>query len=195
MIVDGSVWGVIGVAMTARQRAAQDTEVRLRDFASLLGTAVSNARAHERITRLADEQAALQRVATLVAERATPNRVFEAEIARMFDLPITVLVRYDADGMATMVATHADSARPVGSRWHLGKDDTSSVARVFWTGRAARTPDLLADVHGTIAEAARTDGVRFGVGVPVVVDGALWGAVSVGSPGPAPPPTDLEMSS
>ena len=129
--------------MTARQRLALDTEVRLLDFASLLATAISNARAHERITRLADEQAALRRIATLVAEGAAPNRVFEAvrhEIARTFDLPITVLMRYDADDMATMVATHADSIRPVGSRWRLGNHDTSAVARVFWTGRPARTP-------------------------------------------------------
>jgi signal transduction histidine kinase len=100
-------------------------------------------------------------------------------------------MRYDADGMATMVATHAESIRPVGSRWRLVDHDTSSVARVFGTGRPART-DLLADVQGPIAEAARREGVRFGVGVPVVVDGALWGVVSVGSPGPAPPPADLE---
>jgi len=193
--VDGNVWGVIGVGMTARQRLAPDTEVRLRDFASLLATAISNARAHERITRLADEQAALRRVATLVAEGATPNRVFEAvrdEIARMFDLPITILMRFDADGMATMVATHADSIRPVGSRWRLDNHDTSSVARVFSTGRPARTRDLYAFVQGPMSEAARKEGVRYGVAVPVVVDGALWGAVSVGSPGPAPPPADLE---
>lgn len=195
VVVDGSVWGVIGLGLTARQRTAPDTEERVRDFAALLATAISNARAHERVTRLAEEQAALRRVATLVAEGATPSRVFEAvrdEIARMFDLPITILMRYDADGMATMVATHSNSLRPVGSRWHLDKHDTSSVARVFSTGRPARSPDLLAGVQGPISEAARAEGVRFGVGVPVVVDGALWGAVSVGAPGPAPPPADLE---
>jgi signal transduction histidine kinase len=195
VLVDGIVWGVIGVGMTARQRLALDNEVRLRDFASLLSTAISNARAHEQITRLADEQEALRRVATLVAEGATPNRVFEAvrhEVARMFDLPITTLMRYDADGMATMVATHADSIRPVGTRWRLDNHDTSSVTRVFWTGRPARTPDLFSYAEGPISEAARKEGVRYAVGVPVVVDGALWGAVSVGSPGPAPPPADLE---
>ena len=47
-------------------------------------------------------------------------------------------------------------------------------------------------MQGPIAEAVRAEGVRFGVGVPIVVDGALWGVVAVGSPGPAPPPADLE---
>jgi signal transduction histidine kinase len=47
-------------------------------------------------------------------------------------------------------------------------------------------------VQGRISEAALTQGIRFGVGVPVVVDGALWGAMSVASPGPTPPPADLE---
>src|SRR5262249_14006145 len=45
---------------------------------------------------------------------------------------------------------------------------------------------------GPMAEAARTGGASYGVGVPVVVDGALWGAVSVASPGPEPPPSEVE---
>ena len=108
----------------------------------------------------------------------------------MFNIPSTVLMRFDADGMATLLATYGDYLGPVGTRWPL-EGDTSAVARVHQTGRAARA-DYTRHVHGSLAQAARRGGVRYPVAVPVVVEGALWGAMSAGSYGPAPPPRDLE---
>jgi signal transduction histidine kinase len=195
IIVDGRVWGLVTTVGPPDERLPENLEDRLAEFTQLVATAIANSQAQEQLAQLADEQAALRRVATLVAEGGTPDRVFDAvreEVARMFDLPNTILMRYDADGMATMVATHADSIRAVGSRWPLDKQDSSSVAQVFWTARAARTPDLALEAHGPISEAARAEGARYGVGVPVVVDGSLWGAVSVASPGPEPPPMEVE---
>src|SRR5262249_16900629 len=68
--------------------------------------------------------------------------------------------------------------------------DDSAVTRVYHTGRAARA-DYTAGAHGLLAEASRRGGTLFPVAVPVVVDGALWGAMSVGSCG-FEPPLDLE---
>jgi GAF domain-containing protein len=136
-----------------------------------------------------EEQAALRRVATLVAKGATPNQVFDAvraEVAQMFDIPNTIIMRFDADDSATLLATPGEYLGPVGTRWRL-KGDDSAVARVYRTGRAARA-DYTAGRGGPLVEAARLGGTRFPVAVPVVVDGALWGAMSVGSPGPEPPP-------
>jgi GAF domain-containing protein len=45
---------------------AADVETRLADFTGLLGTAIANAESREALAELADEQAALRRVATLV---------------------------------------------------------------------------------------------------------------------------------
>src|SRR5262249_55619377 len=120
---------------------------------------ISNAEARESERRLAEEQAALRRVATLVAEGVTPNRVFDAvreEVARMFDIPSTILMRFDADGMATLLATYGDYLGPVGTRWPL-EDDGSAVARVHRTGRAARA-DYTRDRQGPLAEAAGRGG-------------------------------------
>src|SRR5262249_29174057 len=133
------------------------------------------------------------RVATLVAEGATPDRVFDAvrdEVERMFGIPNTILMRFDADGTATLLATSGDYLGPIGNRWRLDADE-SAVARVYHTGRAARA-DYTTGAPGPLAEAARLGGTRFPVAVPVVVEGALWGAVSVGSRGPEPPPAGLE---
>jgi signal transduction histidine kinase len=108
----------------------------------------------------------------------------------MFGIPNTILMRFDADGMAALLATPGDYLGAIGSRWPLEADD-SAVARVYRTGRAARA-DYTAGALGPLAEAARRGGTLFPVAVPVVVDGALWGAMSVGSRGPEPPPPDLE---
>jgi GAF domain-containing protein len=199
IVVEGNLWGVITVS-DAHQRLPPDAEERLAAFTELVATAIANAesraelavseaRAHE----LAREQTALRRVATLVAEGATPNRVFDvvrAEVEQMFRIPNTILMRFDADGMATLLATPGDYLGPIGSRWPLEADD-SAVTRVYRTRRAARA-DYTSGAVGPLAEAAERGGTRFPVAVPVVVDGALWGAMSVGSRGPEPPPPDLE---
>jgi GAF domain-containing protein len=195
IIVDGRVWGLVAASGPPDERLPENLEDRLSEFTQLVATAIANSQAHEELAQLADEQVALRRVATLVAEGATPNRVFDAvrhEVARMFNIPSTILMRFDADGMATLLATYGDYLGPVGTRWPL-EGDTSAVARVHQTGRAARADYTNnRNVHGPLAEAARRGGVRYPVAVPVVVEGALWGAMSAGSYGPEPPPADLE---
>src|SRR5262249_47742782 len=140
IMVSGKVWGVVCVATTGSTPLDEDTEARLADFTELLGTAIANAENREALMRLADEQAALRRVATLVAEGATPDRVFEAvrrEVAGISATPLSILMRYDSDGVATLLARSGNFLGPIGSRWVLD-GDTSSVATVYRTGRPAR---------------------------------------------------------
>src|SRR5262249_39759086 len=133
IVVDGSTWGMVAVG---RQHSDEplpaDTEVRLSDFTELVATAISNAEARDSERRLADEQAALRRVATFVAQGATPSHVFDAvrdEVEQMFRIPNTILMRFDADGMATLLAAPGDYLGAIGSRWPLEADD-SAVTRV-----------------------------------------------------------------
>jgi PAS domain S-box-containing protein len=200
IMVNGALWGKMCVFSPVGTVLPVGTENRLSEFVELIATAVANYEAHAdlaaseaRARELAEEQAALRRVATLVAEGATPNHVFDAvrdEVEQMFGIPNTILMRFDPDGVATLLATPGDYLGPVGKQWPLEGDD-SAVARVHRTGRAARA-DYTAGARGPLAEAARHGGTRFPVAVPVVVDGALWGAMSVGSRGPQEPPPDLE---
>ena len=145
-------------------------ETRLASFTELVGTAIANSEAHEQLAQLADAQAALRRVATVVAEGAPPDRVFDAvrdEVARMFNAPLSVLMRYDANGIATVLATADGYLGPVGRTWQVDGDG-SAIARVCQTGRPARI-DYTEPVDGSIADAARSAGARSAVGVPVVV--------------------------
>ena len=70
-------------------------------FSSIARDLTERMQLEERLRRTQDEQAALRRVATLVAERATPNEVFAAvaeEVARLLDVPAISMVRFGPDG-------------------------------------------------------------------------------------------------
>ena len=192
--VEGRLWGVLAAVSKTEQPLPGDTEQRLAEFAELFATAIANSEAHEQLAQLADEQAALRRVATLVAEGATPHRVFDAvrhEVARAFNTPLSVLMRYDdTNGTATLLAADVGFLGPVGRSWPV-EGDGSAIARVCRTGLPARA-DYTRGARGPIAAAARAVGVRSAVGVPVVVDGALWGVMAVGSGETEPLPADLE---
>lgn len=147
----------------------------------------------ETLAKLADERAALRRVATLIAREATPTEVFAAvvrEVAVALDVPLISLVHCDADGTATHVGASGE-ANPfaVGTSWSL--DEHGAAGRVWRTGRAARV--AYDDVPGEIAaKMVQEAGMRSAVGVPIVVDGTLWGAMMALSSDEAPLANDVE---
>jgi signal transduction histidine kinase len=192
IVVDAAIWGMIIVASREAVASEADVEPRLAKFTELVATAIANSQAHEQLAQLADEQAALRRVATLVAGGATPDRVFDAvrhEVSRMFNAPLSVLMRYEA-GTATMLATADNYLGPVGRNWRV-EDDASAIATCCRTGRPARV-DYTRPVHGPIAEAAQSQRAQSAVAVPVVVDGAFWGVMAVGSCEAESLPSDIE---
>jgi signal transduction histidine kinase len=192
--VEGRLWGVMTAASTAEDPLPANTEGRLASFTELLATLFSKVESREAVERLAQEQAALRRVATLVAEGATPHRVFDAvqhEVVRMFNAPLSVLMRYDdANGTATLLATDDGFLGPIGRSWSVEGDD-SAIARVCRTGLPARSEDIRLR-QGPISDVGRSVGARSAVAVPIVVDGTLWGVMSVGSRETEPLSADFE---
>jgi PAS domain S-box-containing protein len=194
IVVDGAIWGVIATVSTAEQPLRDDAEARLADFTELVATAISNTQARGDVRRLADEQAALRRVATLVAREATPTEVFASvakEVAQTLGVPLTAVVCFEADGTATQVgAWGAENPFPVGTTWAL--DDHSVSGLVSRTGRPARVDDY-SEISGDIAATlAREAGIRTAVGVPIVVEGRLWGTMMALSTEQTPLPTGSE---
>ena len=151
----------------------------------------------DELSVLAGQQAALRRVATLVARGASPEEVFAAvsdELARLLDLVnVAGLLRYEADGTGCVVAARYEpgiTKLPVtGERISFSGDDIG--ATVLRTSRAARI-DNHENISGTEAARIRADGIGSVVGVPIFVDGRLWGAAVVGSRQPEPMPPDTE---
>jgi sugar diacid utilization regulator len=147
--------------------------------------------------RLAAEQAALRRLATLVARGVEPLEVFGAvaeEMRRCLPADTAGLWRFESDREITLVAAAADPAAlakwPVGTRTPVEGDTIAALVQC--SGRPARI-DSYDNVAGPIAARARAGGVRAAVGVPIVVDGRVWGLAAVGSVQPGPMPADTEV--
>jgi len=123
---------------------------------------------HAKYRRLAAEQAALRRLATLVARGVEPVEVFDAvaeEMRRCVHADIAGLWRFETDGEITIVATAADPAAlakwPVGMRTPV--EGNTLAALVQHSGRPARI-DSYDNAAGPIAARARRRGERGGGG-------------------------------
>ena len=166
----------------AEEPLPADTEARLAGFTELVATAIANAQARVELRGYAEEQAALRRVATLVARGISPEEVFAAvtaEVGRVLGVDYTAMSRYEPDSARTVVAAWARSGSPVvpvGTREILGGPNVPTL--VFETGRPTRI-DRYGEDAGPAAAAAVAAGVRSAVGVPIRVEGQLWGLMNV----------------
>ena len=107
IIVEGRLWGVMGAVSTLEQPLPANTEARLASFTELVATTISNAESRAGVTRLAADQAALRRVATLVARGVPPEDVFAAvveEVGRLLPVDFADLGRCEPDGTFTFLA-------------------------------------------------------------------------------------------
>ena len=164
--------------------------------ASQLGGSLDNGQLHAEYRRLAAEQAALRRLATLVARGAEPSEVFDAvvnEMRRCLSAHTAGLWRYETSGEIKLLAV--DYGSPAAVNWpastQVARDGNTLAAMVQRTGTPARM-DSYENVAGSLAARVREVGVRAAVGVPVIVDGRLWGLAAVGWAEAEPMPADTE---
>jgi signal transduction histidine kinase len=194
IIVEGGLWGIVVAGSGSEKPMPADTEARLADFTELLATAVANAESRSRRARLAAEQAALRRVATLVARGSPTDALFAAivdEVGQLLPVDIAGMGRYEPDGTVEVVASWnlAVDHFPVGCRPRLGGHNLVTI--VFETGRPARMDDY-AYASGPFGVGAVATGFRSAVGTPIVVEGKLWGVMIAGSSNDQPLPSDTE---
>jgi signal transduction histidine kinase len=193
IVVNGSLWGALAVH-SKRNALPPDTEARLWNFTELVATAIANTSARAEVSRLAQEQAALRRVATLVAQGGQPGDVFAtvaAELAGLLQADHVVVGRYEQGSVLTVLASRGAASGELAPGTRISYEGDSVVALVWRTGRSARL-ESHQGVRGTLAELARATGVQVAVGAPVVVDGRLWGVATAGWSWGEPPPTDTE---
>ena len=166
-------------------------------IAGQLAVSLRNAQLYAEHRRIADEQAALRRVATLVARGAPPGQVFAAvaeEVGRLVTATFAVLIRYEQQdlevvGQWTTTSTGGPAPTSVGTWLPLGGRNVSTL--VHQTGQSARI-DYAAG-SGVISQVAGHDwGFRSSVGVPVSVEGRLWGVMIVAFADEQLPPSDIE---
>ena len=185
VVVAGEIWGALVVSVTRDLQLAPNTEERLGQFAALVAVAIANAHAREELATLADEQAALSRVAVAVATEEQPEGLFTVvseEIGRLFDADAGATVRFidDPDGAMIVGAWQRDGefGVPLGVTLPF---QGGAIARVAQTGRSARI-DLETEPP-ELREHMLAAGVSSGVAAPIIVSGRLWGATSLSNGG------------
>jgi signal transduction histidine kinase len=147
-------------------------------------------------SRLAEEQAVLRRIATLIAQGGPPEGVFAAvagEMRQLVAADVTRIIRIEPDGTATLVGgtNPGDQPGPLGPI-----EPGLATAEVLRTGRTARIdnfdqvdPETVARWYGATGPSPHA------VASPVVVAGSLWGTIVAGSlDGPLPEETELRMA-
>jgi signal transduction histidine kinase len=182
IVVDERLWGVL-IASSKADRLPLDAEARIAAFTELVATAISNTETRIETARLAEEQAALRRVATLVARGVPAAGVFSAvaeELERLLDAQTTTIGRLEPDRTMTIVASSGSATdhMPAGTRLTL--ESGSVLARAVLTGRATRVDDY-SHVSGLIRQVTQRTGIRCSVAVPIMVEGSLWGSMGAGT--------------
>jgi signal transduction histidine kinase len=176
--VEGRLWGVVTAASMRPNGLPAGIEHKLADFTELAATAIANTAAREELRRVGDEQAALRRVATLVARAAPQAEVFAAvahEVGQLFAAQST-LVRYGPGLTMTLVGSWspAGAAFSPGTPMPLGARDVGTL--VSETGQPARIDSYAADDSSPVTTTVREHGGQSAVGAPISLAGRLWGA-------------------
>jgi signal transduction histidine kinase len=197
--VDRRLWGMIAVG-SGEGPMPPGTEQRMAEFTDLVATAVANAQSRDSLEasrdelgRLLAEQAALRRVATLVARSIDPAEIFVAvaeEVRRLIDADSAGIARYEADASVVVVGDGAGDVPvdlPIGTRLTLR--DYLAPAVVWRTGRAAQVDEeAWRDRSDSAADGLRELGIRSMVASPIIVESRMWGVVNALSRrGPFPP--------
>jgi signal transduction histidine kinase len=177
-------------------RMTQTAPAEIGDLERAFNTMGSSLEASQaELRRIAEEQAALRRVATLVARGGPPGEVLDAvtrEIGEVLDANGTRLLRYDPDGTASGLASWSRDGThlfPLNERFPL--EDDNLVGRVLRTGRPARIQSY-EELPESIAARLRRAGIGSTAAAPIVVEGRLWGVMVGGWKQDQPVPPDVE---
>jgi signal transduction histidine kinase/DNA-binding NarL/FixJ family response regulator len=210
IVINGTLWGLISAFGEADEELPPGSELRLADYTGLMASAIANAQARDELRGLAERQGgALRRVATLVAQQAPQETIFNAvagEASRALGVTRADVGRLDHGGLVTLLGSTgrpADDGQAVAAAFP--EDSAKVAARVLATGRSARldggpTQEDRAVAEGQANPAAATgaehDGRadRSAVGAPILVDSKPWGIIVVHAAEALPADAETRLS-
>ena len=168
IVVDGRLWGAMAVGSRSAEALPPGSEDRVAQFAELVSTAISNIESRAKVERIAAEQAALRRVAELVARHAAAEQVFALvtqELSHLLEVTMVGTVRFEPDGTATILAAQGMPEDLVSAGTNTPRAGGGVLDQVLRTGRPVRVDDytkvsgpLAAALHDTAS--ARGRGAR-----------------------------------
>jgi signal transduction histidine kinase/CHASE3 domain sensor protein len=191
--VGGRPWGAIFASATAATGLPPASEEPFADFTELVATAIANAQARSELSLLAQEQAALRRVATLVISGTGPDAIFQTvaeEVAHVMDSDLTAVHRLLPEGGAVRIAGWAADGQPLpnGAR----RRQEAAIHGELSAGRTVRVTPTGDEPIGSHAHFVSRRGVRSFIAVPIMVAGQAWGAIFAATSNPEPFPAGAE---
>jgi signal transduction histidine kinase len=188
IVVDGQVWGVVTTSRTSLDDPfPEGAEVRLGDFAALVAQAIANAEARREVAALAEEQAALRRVATLVAAGRPQEEVLAAvtsEAGVHYGADTVHLVRWAGVlDEVVVVAGWSNGSRPaLDPQTRVHPNPGGATLTVLETGFPSRTIEKSPEL-----------GERAVIAAPVILNAQLLGALTVQRAAGNPFPAEAEI--
>jgi signal transduction histidine kinase len=183
---DGAHIGHLGVLAAAPLVPSAEKVAALRIFAARAASELERRR-HERALRdreashraLGEEQAALRRVATLVAAEAPQQQLFDSvagEVGLLLGADVASLVRLRGDRVEIVAGWSGMPDRSVPTGVFVDVDRATATKEALKNRRPARAEhiDLITDG----AQVLRDLGIRSSVAAPITAGGRLWGAVT-----------------
>jgi signal transduction histidine kinase len=169
--------GGAATTLPADRTDVRETIVLDRAFNTMSG---SLRKTREELGRLVEEQAALRRVATLVAYGEPPEGVFTAvarEVGQVLGADLTRLLRYEPDEATTVISVWGgpEDLLPPHTCWTIVGSNIPSM--VLHKCAPARM-DCFARAVSPLCVYLREHGVLSGVGTPITVDGHCWGVMT-----------------
>jgi len=145
------------------------------------------------VQQIVDEQAALRRVATLVACGVCHEELFAAvnqELGQLVGADAAALLRFESDETITLVAAWnaAGGPVPVGEREPVN----AALRRLRDTARPLRCGSADVPLTGPFIAEIRRFGIHASVVVPIQVNGRVWGASVAASQDAEPFPAETE---
>ena len=140
----------------------------------------------DRVNREA-EQAALRRVATVVAREADLEeigRVVAQEAALLLNASGSAVYRFVSENEATCIAAHPPVAAGAAVTTTVTLTPASATGMTARTGEATRVEDYRR-VHDPSVREVLDAGLRSGIASPLWTRGRLWGALTAGSSRPS----------
>lgn len=178
-----------------------DAPSNLVGLAAFLVTAITVGQLTARMRRAAlasanmsRQEAALRRIATLVAQSAPPPEIFGAvtrEVGVLCGADLARMERYEPDGTVTGVAAWSRLGVGLAVGTRLSLVGPSIARRVRETGTSQRIKTF-EGAEGVIAREAQDIGIRSSVGCPITVAGHLWGVIAASTKSSDPFPANTE---
>ena len=180
ILIRGAHWGEILARPQPDSALTAEQEEHLRRFTDVLSDTIASFETRETMTPMLAQQAALRRIATLVATGAPQDQLFDAiaeATSSVLGMGSISLVSHRAEGdLFTHVAATAEGQRilPIGATWTSA--DSTLGAQMLRTGRPARI-NSTADDPGRMAQMIHHAGMNQVIGAPIIVDRQPWGFV------------------